>query len=64
MDDYFDGCFSQEMIESQVCLPYLLFLTVQFSLLTLVISSIIQVDQLVFEELMRERFPKLGLYIV
>nr|GMD31802.1 TBC1 domain family member 8B-like isoform X1 [Ipomoea batatas] len=34
MDDYFDGCFSQEMIESQV-------------------------DQLVFEELMRERFPKL-----
>ncbi|PSR98208.1 GTPase-activating protein [Actinidia chinensis var. chinensis] len=34
MDDYFDGYFSEEMIESQV-------------------------DQLVFEELMRERFPKL-----
>ncbi|VFQ61928.1 unnamed protein product [Cuscuta campestris] len=34
MDDYFGGCFSQEMIESQV-------------------------DQLVYEELMRQRFPKL-----
>ncbi|KAM7526263.1 hypothetical protein LguiA_016165 [Lonicera macranthoides] len=34
MDDYFDGYFSEEMIESQV-------------------------DQLVFEDLMRERFPKL-----
>ncbi|KAL3623011.1 hypothetical protein CASFOL_031827 [Castilleja foliolosa] len=34
MDDYFEGYFSQEMIESQV-------------------------DQLVFEDLMRERFPKL-----
>ncbi|GAA0151711.1 GTPase-activating protein [Lithospermum erythrorhizon] len=35
IDDYFDGCFSEEMTESQV-------------------------DQLVFEELMRERFPKLA----
>ncbi|KAK4731031.1 hypothetical protein R3W88_024019 [Solanum pinnatisectum] len=34
IDEYFDGCYSQEMIESQV-------------------------DQLVFEELVRERFPKL-----
>lgn len=34
IDDYFEGYFSQEMIESQV-------------------------DQLVFEDLMRERFPKL-----
>ncbi|KMS96873.1 hypothetical protein BVRB_7g180760 [Beta vulgaris subsp. vulgaris] len=34
IDDYFNGCYTQEMIESQV-------------------------DQLVFEELMRERFPKL-----
>ncbi|CAO1944520.1 unnamed protein product [Urochloa humidicola] len=34
MDDYFDGYFSEEMIESQV-------------------------DQLVLEELVRERFPKL-----
>ncbi|GMP85295.1 hypothetical protein CsSME_00038509 [Camellia sinensis var. sinensis] len=34
LDDYFDGYYSEEMIESQV-------------------------DQLVFEELMRERFPKL-----
>ncbi|CAK9164761.1 unnamed protein product [Ilex paraguariensis] len=34
IDDYFDGYFSQEMIESQV-------------------------DQLVFEDLTRERFPKL-----
>lgn len=34
IDDYFDGYYSQEMIESQV-------------------------DQLVFEDLMRERFPKL-----
>ncbi|XWS59744.1 hypothetical protein CRYUN_Cryun08bG0147800 [Craigia yunnanensis] len=34
IDDYFDGCYTEEMIESQV-------------------------DQLVFEELMRERFPKL-----
>ncbi|XP_059667735.1 uncharacterized protein LOC132313096 isoform X2 [Cornus florida] len=34
IDDYFDGYFSEEMIESQV-------------------------DQLVFEELMQERFPKL-----
>ncbi|OVA18210.1 Rab-GTPase-TBC domain [Macleaya cordata] len=34
IDDYFDGYFSEEMIESQV-------------------------DQLVFEELVRERFPKL-----
>ncbi|KAL9275981.1 TBC1 domain family member 8B-like protein [Drosera capensis] len=34
MDDYFDGYYSEEMIESQV-------------------------DQLVFEELVRERFPKL-----
>ncbi|CAI9098105.1 OLC1v1034688C2 [Oldenlandia corymbosa var. corymbosa] len=34
IDDYFDGYYSQEMIESQV-------------------------DQLVFEELVRERFPKL-----
>ncbi|XP_074379246.1 uncharacterized protein LOC141720629 isoform X2 [Apium graveolens] len=34
IDDYFDGYFSQEMIESQV-------------------------DQLVFEDLMREMFPKL-----
>lgn len=34
IDDYFDGYFSEQMIESQV-------------------------DQLVFEELMRERFPKL-----
>ncbi|XP_010516991.1 PREDICTED: ecotropic viral integration site 5 protein homolog isoform X2 [Camelina sativa] len=35
IDDYFDGYYIEEMIESQV-------------------------DQLVFEELMRERFPKLG----
>ncbi|XP_048139811.1 ecotropic viral integration site 5 ortholog-like isoform X2 [Rhodamnia argentea] len=35
IDDYFDGYYSEEMIESQV-------------------------DQLVFEELVRERFPKLG----
>ncbi|KAG4908698.1 hypothetical protein JHK84_057241 [Glycine max] len=35
LDDYFDGYYSEEMIESQV-------------------------DQLVFEELVRERFPKLG----
>ncbi|XP_020971443.1 TBC1 domain family member 8B-like isoform X2 [Arachis ipaensis] len=34
IDDYFGGCYTEEMIESQV-------------------------DQLVFEELMRERFPKL-----
>uniref|UniRef100_A0A7N0VE66 Rab-GAP TBC domain-containing protein n=2 Tax=Kalanchoe fedtschenkoi TaxID=63787 RepID=A0A7N0VE66_KALFE len=34
IDDYFDGYFSEDMIESQV-------------------------DQLVFEDLMRERFPKL-----
>lgn len=34
IDEYFEGCYSEEMIESQV-------------------------DQLVFEELMRERFPKL-----
>lgn len=34
IDDYFDGYYSEEMIESQV-------------------------DQLVFEDLMRERFPKL-----
>ncbi|KAJ7977030.1 TBC1 domain family member 8B-like isoform X2 [Quillaja saponaria] len=34
MDDYFEGYYTEEMIESQV-------------------------DQLVFEELMRERFPKL-----
>ncbi|XVF55393.1 hypothetical protein PTKIN_Ptkin06aG0033000 [Pterospermum kingtungense] len=34
IDDYFAGCYTEEMIESQV-------------------------DQLVFEELMRERFPKL-----
>ncbi|KGN58921.1 ecotropic viral integration site 5 protein homolog isoform X2 [Cucumis sativus] len=34
IDDYFDGYYTEEMIESQV-------------------------DQLVFEELMRERFPKL-----
>ncbi|CAK8571534.1 unnamed protein product [Lathyrus sativus] len=34
IDDYFEGCYTEEMIESQV-------------------------DQLVFEELMRERFPKL-----
>ncbi|XP_015942296.1 uncharacterized protein LOC107467659 [Arachis duranensis] len=34
LDDYFDGYYSEEMIESQV-------------------------DQLVFEELVRERFPKL-----
>ncbi|AQK86572.1 Ypt/Rab-GAP domain of gyp1p superfamily protein [Zea mays] len=35
MEDYFDGYFSEEMIESQV-------------------------DQLVLEELVREKFPKLG----
>ncbi|MED6220102.1 hypothetical protein PIB30_041650 [Stylosanthes scabra] len=35
LDDYFDGYYSEEMIESQV-------------------------DQLVFEELVRERFPKLA----
>ncbi|XP_050920035.1 uncharacterized protein LOC127137633 [Lathyrus oleraceus] len=35
LDDYFDGYFSEDMIESQV-------------------------DQLVFEELVRERFPKLA----
>ncbi|XP_028775120.1 TBC domain-containing protein C215.01-like isoform X2 [Neltuma alba] len=34
IDDYFEGCYTEEMIESQV-------------------------DQLVFEELVRERFPKL-----
>ncbi|OEL24994.1 hypothetical protein BAE44_0013989 [Dichanthelium oligosanthes] len=38
MDDYFDGYFSEEMIESQV-------------------------DQLVLEELVRERFPKLVLRV-
>ncbi|KAG7031847.1 MDR1, partial [Cucurbita argyrosperma subsp. argyrosperma] len=38
IDDYFDGYYSEEMIESQV-------------------------DQFVFEELVRERFPKMGLYI-
>ncbi|XP_022765811.1 LOW QUALITY PROTEIN: ecotropic viral integration site 5 protein homolog [Durio zibethinus] len=37
IDDYFNGYYTEEMIESQV-------------------------DQLVFEELMRERFPKLGLF--
>ncbi|KAK4272913.1 hypothetical protein QN277_021404 [Acacia crassicarpa] len=35
IDDYFEGCYTEEMIESQV-------------------------DQLVFEELARERFPKLA----
>ncbi|KAH8479476.1 hypothetical protein H0E87_031608, partial [Populus deltoides] len=35
LDDYFDGYYTEEMIESQV-------------------------DQLVFEELIREKFPKLG----
>jgi hypothetical protein len=39
MDDYFDGYFSEEMIECQV-------------------------DQLVLEELVREKFPKLGLRII
>ncbi|KAI9122149.1 hypothetical protein K1719_006838 [Acacia pycnantha] len=34
IDDYFEGCYTEEMIEAQV-------------------------DQLVFEELVRERFPKL-----
>ncbi|XP_058771057.1 GTPase-activating protein gyp3-like isoform X1 [Vicia villosa] len=38
IDDYFEGYYTEEMIESQV-------------------------DQLVFEELMRERFPKLGSYL-
>ncbi|KAF5467191.1 hypothetical protein F2P56_017043, partial [Juglans regia] len=40
IDDYFDGYYSEEMIESQAVVPF-------------------QVDQLVFEELVRERFPKL-----
>ena len=39
LDDYFDGYYSEEMIESQV-------------------------DQLVFDELVRERFPKLGLSLI
>ncbi|KAF4382281.1 hypothetical protein G4B88_011610 [Cannabis sativa] len=39
LDDYFDGYYSEEMIESQV-------------------------DQLVFEELVRERFPKLDTYCI
>ncbi|TYI33103.1 hypothetical protein ES332_A04G108900v1 [Gossypium tomentosum] len=38
IDDYFDGYYTEEMIESQV-------------------------DQLVFEELMRERFPKLASHL-
>ncbi|CAL2267884.1 unnamed protein product [Prunus armeniaca] len=37
IDDYFDGYYTEEMIESQV-------------------------DQLVFEEMVRENFPKLGLH--
>ncbi|KAJ1391307.1 Rab-GTPase-TBC domain [Sesbania bispinosa] len=43
MDDYFEGYYTEEMIESQSQ--------------KLLICH--QVDQLVFEELMRERFPKL-----
>ena len=39
IDDYFDGYYSEEMIESQV-------------------------DQLVFEELVHERFPNLGLSLI
>jgi hypothetical protein len=39
IDDYFDGYFSEEMIESQV-------------------------DQLVLEELVREKFPKLGSQLI
>ncbi|XP_020204600.1 GTPase-activating protein gyp3 isoform X1 [Cajanus cajan] len=39
IDDYFEGYYTEDMIESQV-------------------------DQLIFEELVRERFPKLGLYLL
>ena len=38
LDDYFDGYYSEEMVESQV-------------------------DQLVLEELVREKFPKLGWFL-
>ncbi|KAJ6844374.1 TBC1 domain family member 8B-like isoform X1 [Iris pallida] len=80
MDDYFDGYYSEEMIESQVCFSLhsfviLLFLGRNFSFLSVLtireypillhISTLnspevlFQVDQLVLEELVRERLPKL-----
>ena len=87
IDDYFDGYYSEEMIESQVflhsCLSGLSISTllkgsmvmklrknydccrwVEGGTFLLIGCFVFQVDQLVFEELVRERFPKLGLYIV
>lgn len=81
IDDYFDGYYSEEMIESQVMVPILLlpkiscFLYVCFLLQQDILKKYkywwvldglvlcLQVDQLVFEELVRERFPKLGLFL-
>lgn len=67
IDDYFEGYFSQEMIESQVCTQFVLIFVYVYKLLSymcyllsLYYVPICQVDQLVFEELMREKFPKLG----
>ena len=90
IDDYFDGYYSEEMIESQVyisALFFLLFGANQAFLLLFYIpcfllyvgkgfwesgyfcivtgensqGTSLQVDQLALEELVRERFPKLGL---
>lgn len=72
LDDYFDGYYSEEMIESQV----IVFPSSWFCILSCTIDCIemginykylsvdYQVDQLVLEELVREKFPKLGLSLV
>ncbi|MBA0677424.1 hypothetical protein Goari_018834 [Gossypium aridum] len=66
IDDYFDGYYTEEMIESQV----LNFVAFSYDIPCSLSNSPVSykfnvylhadtVDQLVFEELMRERFPKL-----
>lgn len=74
LDDYFDGYYSEEMVESQVILSLTLKLLHKlriFPLITwhkmirvLVSAYFLQVDQLVLEELVREKFPKLGWFLM
>lgn len=65
IDDYFDGYYTEEMIESQVPKfmesDFVYFLLNNLSWKMYINHHFFfKVDQLVFEELMRERFPKLG----
>jgi hypothetical protein len=64
IDEYFEGYYTEEMIESQVWIcfdDYIIPVLYACEHLDN-IALHLQVDQLVLEEVVRERFPKLGMY--